>query len=328
MKYLFIIASVIFFYSCDKKGTNETTPITNILKITATTPINVKQTSATVNATVVSDGGYTIVSKGVCWNTSPNPTTSNTKTTLGGGLGNFSSVLSGLLASTTYYCKAYVNNGQTTAYSEQFTFSTQPLVLAGNGVTDIDGNSYTTIILGDKEWMVQNLRSSKYKNGEAIPNKVSNVDWQAANNTSLGAWCYYNHTSGYNNTYGKLYNWYAISDSRGLAPAGWHIPSMGEWAVLTAYLGGSNVAGGALKEAGISNWANPNTGATNSVGFTALPGGYRLSNGTFNYFGTWGYFGSSDIGSFNQFRLRNTTAATDEGFYGNGEGISVRCVKD
>ena len=121
--------------------------------------------------------------------------------------------------------------------------------------------------------MDKNLDVDRYRNGDPIPKVTDPTAWVAL---TTGAYCYYNNDSAtYAATYGKLYNWYAVNDPRGLAPAGWHIPSDAEWATIETCLGGASVAGGEMKETGTIHWQSPNTGATNSSGFTGLPGGYR-----------------------------------------------------
>ena len=159
------------------------------------------------------------------------------------------------------------------------TFSQTP----GGGVTDIDGNRYNSVIIGTQEWMKENLNVSKYTDGTPIPQVTDPTAWA---NLTTGAWCYYNNDSKNGAIYGKLYNWYAITDPRGLAPVGWHIPNDTEWTTLTDYLGGQSVAGGKMKSTG-SEWDRPNTAATNSSGFSALPGGYRTN------YGSWGAIGFS-----------------------------------
>ena len=138
-------------------------------------------------------------------------------------------------------------------------------------MTDIDGNEYKTITIGTQTWMAENLRTTKYRNGDPIT-YIGGFDW----GTSLsGAYCWINNNVAFKVTYGGSYNWFAIADNRNIAPVGWHVPTDTEWATLTDYLGGTNVAGDKLKETGTMHWPTPNSGATNSSGFTALPGGYR-----------------------------------------------------
>lgn len=128
-----------------------------------------------------------------------------------------------------------------------------------------------SVVIGTQTWMVNNLDVAYYRNGDLIPEVYGEVP-------NYGAWCYYDNDPANGEIYGKLYNWYAVNDSRGLAPNGWHVPSGVEFTNLVTYVGGSSVAGGALKEAGTTHWANPNTGATNSSGWTGLPGGVRYSS--------------------------------------------------
>src|SRR5262245_47721661 len=134
--------------------------------------------------------------------------------------------------------------------------------------------------------MNKNLSVTKYRNGDPIPQVKKNAKWATL---TTGAWCWLNNDSA-NSIYGRLYNWYAVNDPRGLAPAGWHIPSDSEWTTLQTFLGGDSVAGGKMKstgtiKAGTGLWRFPNTGATNSSGFTALPGGWRLDDGSFHNLG-------------------------------------------
>ena len=150
-------------------------------------------------------------------------------------------------------------------------------------VTDIDGNTYKTVKIGNQIWMAENLKVTHYRNGDIIPNVTNNFEWAYL---STGAWCVHDNDGSYANTYGYLYNWYAVNDIRNIAPEGWHVPTDEEWKELEMYLGMSQTEaddtgyrgtneGGKLKEAGTTHWETPNTGATNETGFSALPGGCR-----------------------------------------------------
>ncbi len=198
--------------------------------------------------------------------------------------------------------------------------------IPGNGVTDIDGTVYTSIIINGQEWMQQNLAVTKYRNGDPIPTGLSDATWSS---TTSGAYAIYNNDAANNATYGKLYNWYAVSDSRGLCPTGWHLPSGAECATLETNLGGSYVAGGKMKST--TGWNLPNTGATNSSGFTALPGGYRYSYGPYNNIGSHGYWWSSNEDS-SSVASGPTLFSSDSWFYYTSTykqvGFSVRCVRD
>lgn len=144
-----------------------------------------------------------------------------------------------------------------------------------NTVTDIDGNIYHTVKIGTQTWTVENLKVTKYRNGEAIPN-ITDVDQWRSNRS--GAYCSYDNSVGNSAAYGYLYNYYVVTNSKNIAPSGWHVPSDIEWMTLISTLGSESIVGGNLKEAGTSHWSSPNTGADNSSGFTALPGGYRRYN--------------------------------------------------
>ena len=140
-------------------------------------------------------------------------------------------------------------------------------------VTDIDGNIYHTVTIGNQVWMKENLKTTKYKNATNIEYIGSDgLVWQL---NTTGAYAWYNNDSTWKYTYGALYNWSAVNSAKGLCPAGWHVPSDAEWTILTTYLGGANIAGGKMKETSTLLWESPNTGATNKSGFTALPGGYQ-----------------------------------------------------
>ncbi len=168
--------------------------------------------------------------------------------------------------------------------------------LTYGSMTDQQGNIYKTIVIGTQEWMAENLNTSIYRNGDAIPTGLSNSQWSS---TTQGAWAYYNNDASYVCPYGKLYNWYACVDARGLCPTGWHVPSDAEWTDLTTFLGGESVAGGAMKstgtiEAATGLWFSPNAGATNSSGFSGLPGGYRnYYDGGYDHMGDYGFWWSS-----------------------------------
>ncbi len=194
-------------------------------------------------------------------------------------------------------------------------------------VVDVDGNSYSTVKIGNQIWMAENLKTTRYANGDAIPNVTDMTDW---NNLTSGAWCHYNNQSSYNNGYGKLYNWYAVDDFRNICPSGWHVASKAEWLVLTNYLGGESVAGGKMKSIGTTHWISPNTGATNESGFNALPGGYRQTNGNFYSIGGTARWWSSlfTAGSFNFSIFADGTYISNNNSEYQRAGFCIRCIKD
>src|SRR6478736_1024516 len=160
-------------------------------------------------------------------------------------------------------------------------------------VKDVDGNVYSTIKIGTQTWMKENLKVTRYNNGDIIPTGLSDVSWATA---TSGAVTIYNNDDGNNKVYGKLYNWYAATDPRKIAPQGWHIPSTEEWEALISFLGGES-AGGQMKESGLAHWTIPNSGATNISGFTGLPAGLRYG-GTFSDLGISGIWWSSNTGAY------------------------------
>jgi uncharacterized protein (TIGR02145 family) len=211
-----------------------------------------------------------------------------------------------------------------------------------NTVTDIDGNVYQTVIIGNQEWMAENLKVTRYSNGDSIPNVTDGSEWAGL---STGAYCTYDNNAFNAAVYGHLYNWYAVNDSRGIAPVGWHVPTDDEWKELEMYLGMSQSAadsagigcrgtdeGGKLKRVGTFYWNSPNTGATNESGFSALPGGIRHSDdGNFNSMGRFATFWSStERYSYTAWgrNLDYRTAHVDRLNTNRKYGFSVRCVRD
>jgi uncharacterized protein (TIGR02145 family) len=207
-------------------------------------------------------------------------------------------------------------------------------------VTDIDGNTYTTIKIGDQLWMAENLNTTTYKNGIAIPLVTDHTVWA---NLSTPGYCWYeNDSSAYGSVYGALYNWYALATGT-LCPSGWHVPSDQEWKALEMHLGMTQLQidetdwrgtdeGGKMKEEGTSHWIAPNLGATNSSGFTALPGGGRgADDGLFafrGYFGFWWTSSPYGVGKAWYRSLDHNGSYTGRSCVENGYGFSVRCVRD
>ncbi len=159
---------------------------------------------------------------------------------------------------------------QGTAYGETHTFYTAGG--AGPDVTDIDGNSYSTIYIDGKLWMTENLAVTKYRNGTPIAGNLTETTWA---NTNGGAYAIYDNSSVNNGRFGKLYNWHAVNDWRGISPVRPHVPDQQEWQSLVIFLGGYSIAGGKLKDTWATYWNNPNVGATNESGFSGRGGGHR-----------------------------------------------------
>ena len=241
--------------------------------------------------TITSDGGSPITARGIVWSTSPNPTIAlSTKTIDGTGIGTFVSVATGLITNpvTTYYIRAYATNSNGTFYGNEAAIPTMlfyPPNTLGSDVSDIDGNVYHTVSNCSQTWTQSNLNVTHYRNGDVIPQG----DYNQISTATTGAWYYYNNDPANGAIYGKLYNYYAINDPRGLAPAGFHVPTEGEWNTFLTCISdygdysssGVGTLGGyntpcttciaRLKETGFSHWMTGTISGNNLSGFTALP---------------------------------------------------------
>jgi uncharacterized protein (TIGR02145 family) len=320
-----------FLISCNKG---------EVPSITTSEISQITVSSAKGGGTITSEGSATIISRGLCWSVSTNPTIEDNKTSDGAGAGSFSSNISGLNGLTTYFVRAYATNSEGTGYGMSLAFTTL-------GVKDIEGNFYKTTQIGTQEWMTENLKTTKYKDGTNIPNVPDDILWAALN---TGAYCWYNNNLDANkNTYGALYNFYAIETGK-LCPSEWHVPTDAEWSILENYLAnngynydnstGFNRYAKALAD--LTGWFSSQTiGAVgntdypekrNATGFSALPGGVRDANQ--NIFGSIGNYGMWWTSSSS-----NETTAWDRGLAADyssvgrlnvlkTHGFSVRCIKD
>ena len=395
----------------------DTVVSTSDFPVLTTTPVSsITVNSAVSGGTIISDGGYPVIEKGVVWDTLPNPIFTNTRTVDGSGLTDYTSTMGLLLGNHTYYMRAYARNQLGVGYGNEVSFTTAPVLpatvvtlpvrffkdtiaygvgkvtyLGGGSISDIGvvasrspnptmadtkfvmtggnndsftvrcgsllpstlyyikayvvneagisfGNemSFTTaspspgnVIISNQVWMTKNLDVSHYRNGDPIP-EVSTGEWGSL---TTGAWCWYNNDSAtYASTYGKLYNWYAVNDPRGLAPEGWHIPTRNEWNVMDTIFYAWFFAGGELKEAGTAHWRSPNFGANNISGFTALPYGIRFEDGIqFFYAGEYGYWWGdasqnlyiADMHILSYIGRQRQLSGRDKNC-----GLAVRCIKD
>lgn len=224
----------------------------------------------------------------------------------------------GPVAGLMIWCTTCGKNGEMQVYN-------------GSGWTNMVGGaaSKPEVLICSQRWMAQNLDVTTYRNGDPIPKVTDNATW---NSLTTGAYCYYNNDSAtYAAIYGKLYNWYAVTDPRGLAPAGFHIPDETEWITLTTCLGGVNAAGGPMKQTGTLYWADPNQGATNSSGFTGLPGGFRDFDGSFyflSFYGTWWSSSAASAADGKAIRLGSATTLVFSDNWNKRFACSVRCVRD
>ncbi len=317
----------------------------NTTPVVITGPVtNITRTTATANGNVLHDGGEGVSARGICWNTSGNPTIADKFTIDGSGIGSFSSILTGLGVGKTCYVRAYATNNKGTAYGETVSFTTT----GGDAgtITDIEGNIYQTITIGTQIWMAENLKTTKFKDGAAIPYITDGTTWL---NLSTGAYCWSSNNSVYKDIYGGLYNHFAVTDIRGLCPSGWHIPNDEEWTTLENFLiangynyDGTNTGNKIAKSmASSTNWNSSSVigsvGNTdfptfqNKSGFSGLPGGYRDSDGLFYYRGSWGVWWSSTKAT-GQTSWSRDLGRSEVSTGRNGDdlesGLSVRCIKD
>lgn len=306
------------------------TPILGATLTTKNASVNTL-TSANSGGVITNDGGSPVTARGVCWSTSTNPTISNAKTVDGTGKGEFISNLIGLQSGTTYYVRAYAINSYGTTYGNEIRFPFY-LNIPGPTVTDADGNTYKSVRIGDQVWMAENLKTTKYRDGTAIPYITDKTTWAGL---TTGAYCYFLNSTSNGSVYGGLYNFYAVINNHNLCPNGWHVPSDSEWKTLRDYLGGENIAGGKLKETGTTHWDSPNTGANNISGFSALGSSWRGEDGNFYYSVGWMTYWWTDT------EYNNNNAWSYYISYGSSKlvrfsgayhqkkaGHSIRCIKD
>ncbi|HEY3369663.1 MAG TPA: FISUMP domain-containing protein [Prolixibacteraceae bacterium] len=316
-------------YATNSQGTSygeeiffATTQVLSLATVITSAATLVTSSSAVLGGNVTSDGNATVTERGICYSTSESPTASNIKVVIGTGTGSFSSTITGLSANTTYYVRTYAINSQGPFYGNELNFKTESEI-----VTDIDGNIYHTETIGTQVWMVENLKATKYNDGQSIRNVTDALAWEGLTD---GAYCWYNNNRDYYNLYGALYNWHTVNTGK-LAPKGWHVPSDTEWTTLANFLGGESIAGGKLKETGMAHWESPNTGASNSNGFTALPGGNRNYAGIYSSMGDYGWWWSSTETNSDDASIRYIYfdyLSLDSSARNKGVGFSVRCIKD
>lgn len=232
--------------------------------------------------------------------------------------------ISGLIPGTAYHFRVKAENQLGVSYGNDNTFTT-PIT-----VNDQDGNVYTTVIIGTQTWMVENLKTTKFSDGAAIPEVTDNNSWISLNSSAV---CWYNNDlATYKVPYGALYNWYAVNSGK-LCPTGWHVPTQSDWTLLVKTLGGAELAGVKMRETGTAHWVPPNTNATNVSGFTLLPAGDRDGqyDGTFwnitlrTYLWSSTEYSSSEA-TFIHVDTGNTGATL--GHFNKRIGCSVRCVKN
>ena len=324
-----LVGMMLLTITCNKEE-DEIKIILSTPKVATTIVSKISQSEATSGGNITNDGGAKITARGVCWSKNTNPSTTNSKTIDGVGKGNYISDITSLEPNTTYYIRAYATNSIGTSYGNEITFVTHDAVLT---LTDSrDGHVYKTVEIGNQVWMAENL---KY-----LPKVHSNDEFESAGINKQPGYGVLEYTgnnlssakehSNYK-TYGALYNMYAIQNND-ICPRGWHVPSKQEWDILVDFLGGMSVAGGKLKEEGTKHWSDPNAGANNESGFTALPGKFRIDNGVYFALSVSGMWWTSSfsgnpvdapvfvLDSFN----RGVTYTDNIQQW----GVSVRCIRD
>ena len=314
--------------------TSDGLPIINTIELSEITLTSLKS-----GGEIITDDGSAITEKGLCWNLTGAPTVIDTKRNEGYGSVNFTSYLENLTEGKTYYIRAYAINSIGIAYGKEISISLTDEFVS---IQDYDGNWYNPVKIGSQIWLNENLKTTHYANGEEIPNgsEITTID------ISDKYWMIPTYSEGdeaYKDTYGLLYTWAAATNSssasattpsgvQGVCPDGWYVPSNNEWSILANYLGGGLDAGGKLKEVGIEHWDEPNLGATNESGFTALPAGFVYSSGSYSPIGNAALFWTS-----NSVNVNNNDAVKREcnscytTFHYSGiaktSGVSVRCIK-
>lgn len=314
-------------YAVNSQGTSygqeisfTTSPL--LPSVVTTTPVATSTTTVMSGGTISSDGGSPVTARGVCWSTSANPTIANSRTTNGTGTGTYTSNITGLAVNTEYHVRAYATNSVGTAYGTDYVVRTDPAT-----IQDVDNNTYNVVRIGTQLWMKENLKTTRFNNGTSIPLVSDNAAWTSL---TTSGYCWYDNDISNKADYGALYNWFAV-DAGNLCPTGWRVSTDNDWFTLETFLGGASPAGGKLKETGTTHWNSPNTGATNETGFTALPGGYRHSDGLFSDMGIYGYWWSSTeydaSNSWNR-KIQNSSDKTFRNYFNNKNGMSVRCIKN
>ncbi len=334
-----IVSAVLF--SCKKENGPAKQQVIVLPVVTTDSIYCIGPDFAMCEGTVTPDSGSDATAYGVCWSTKQDPTTTDNVVNINTNhIGKFDMKITGLSEKTAYYARVYATNSAGTAYGRQINFTTI------SKVVDYDGNLYTSVPIGKQLWLIQNLKTTHYNNGDAIPNDTGKTEWDTI---TKSAYCNYNNDTAMATIYGRLYNWYVVIDKRGVCPVGWHVPSDTEWhalalsldpyALMPAVINNNNdkiestTAGAALKAKDV--WGGLSENATNSSGFTALPGGVRSSyessnfdgNGIGGFFYCWSITEYSTLESWSRYMTYGTSIIYRT-YIPNNFGNSIRCVKD
>lgn len=323
---------LVFIFSCNKEIPSKIP----VLSTKSPFLFFITTNTAVSGGTIVSDGGSPVITKGVCWDTLSEPDINDDKQVDKTKNSDYTCDISRLYPGTKYFVRAYATNSIGTGYGNQIEFATDqenfdtiivfnPDLIYSN-VSDIDGNIYKTIKIDTMIWMAENLKTTKYNDGTAIPLVAGGSAWRAL---ITPGYCWYNNRPAiYKSNFGALYNWFAVNTGK-LCPVGWHVATNDEWLTLLTYLGGPDVAGSKLKESGTAHWTDNSIETTNSSGFTALPGGQLTSQ---NFIGCclWGKWWTATEYSYflaDIIIMGNGNNVLAQGNSINN-GLSVRCLRD
>jgi uncharacterized protein (TIGR02145 family) len=299
---------------------------TGLPTLTTNAVTDIVALSAKSGGNITNDGGSPVTARGVVFGTSPNPTVNNSKTSDSTGTGQYTSTMSPLASQATYYVRAYATNSFGTAYGNQVQF----IAASANTITDVDGNVYQYITVCGKQWMASNLKTAHYRNGDSIVNgyAATNYNWYT---DTRGAYTFPNGDPANNATYGKLYNVQAVEDSRGVCPAGWHVPTDDEWKAIEMCQGMSQAD---ADNTGLRGTVGANFLEGGSTGLNLQKAGYlypQPSSAGYLKFGQFGVFMSSTVfnaGFTNWYRAFNVSGAGPIYRQNSNYAASVRCVKD
>jgi len=338
-----ILSSILVINSCTKE---KRIPWVKTIKHT---PANITNTTAILEGEVKATGWEDVTERGVALGLTKDFTTPDFTFKAGNGEGEFVATAIGLTPDQTYFYKAYAVNKIGTRYGKEYSFKTKaggtppppppPPPPTADTVVDVDGNKYKTVTIGGQIWMQQNLRVARYRNGDPIPNVTVNAQWATL---TTGAFCWENNDPSRDIPYGKLYNFYAVEDPRGICPVGWRVGTDDDWKILETTAGmiasdlnvdgmrgvAENV-GGKLKATTL--WDSPNTGATDEFGFSGLPGGYRSSDGlifTRQNAGTWWTGTDASPNPWLRGFLSNSGGSIRVNMLLKRAGKFVRCIKE
>ncbi len=319
---------LLFFVSCKKDA-----PIKSIIETIETSEVqNISINSAICGGMLKTTAINTITYKGICWNTSGNPTISDSIKVVVNSADSFKVSLTGLKNAATYYIRAFAISDAGTSYGSEKSFTTIEVSISSS-ISDIDGNSYNTVKIGNQYWMSANLKTKHFNNGDSIATTNPATADISQEPSPTYQWAYAGNENNVD-TYGRLYTWNVVNDSRKLCPVGWHVPSSEDINTLVSSLGGFEEGGAKLKETGLQHWHEPNSEADNSSELTAVPAGLRDADNTFSGLGYYGYWWTNSIQTIlgKEYAVFISLSYSDKKIGGFPSdkmvGISIRCIKD